>query len=103
MEPDSLEETYTFVDLKCFMPISANRYIMKSHVNLDEPGVAFTLPHFPLNPAFMGENDPSLTYCCPSSDPTSDLTAAYYDAPDQTGLPQDTVILHGGDVHGLER
>ena len=33
-EPDTLEETYAFVDLKYFMPISANKYIMKSHVNL---------------------------------------------------------------------
>ena len=34
VEPDTLEETYAFVDLKYFMPISANKYIMKSHVNL---------------------------------------------------------------------
>lgn len=92
------------------MPISANRYIMKSHVNLDEPGMSFTLPNFPLNPAFMGENDPSINYCCTASDPNSeslaanavDMSTTYFDATDQGGLQQEGVILNG-DVNGLER
>jgi len=83
------------------MPISANRYIMKSHVNLDEPGVAFTLPHFPLNPAFLGENDPSLGYCCNAEGQDGqevDAADTYFDAAEDP-----TVLLNGADVAGLER
>lgn len=32
MEEDSLEETYAFVDLKYFQPLSANQYVMKSQI-----------------------------------------------------------------------
>jgi hypothetical protein len=97
VEPDSLEETYAFVDLKYFMPISANKYIMKSHVNLDEPGVAFTLPHFPMNTAFMGESDPSLPYCATSSSSSviSSSVNSYYES-----IPthHETVLLTSADA-----
>ena len=32
LEEDSLEETYAFVDLKYFQPLSANQYVMKSQI-----------------------------------------------------------------------
>jgi hypothetical protein len=99
-EPDNLEETYAFVDLKYFMPISANKYIMKSHVNLDEPGVAFTLPHFPMNTAFMGESDPSLPYC--STGPGNLLTSNNYYEPIPPHMQQETVLLTS-ESDGLQR
>jgi len=79
------------------MPISANKYIMKSHVNLDEPGVAFTLPHFPMS-SFMGEADPSaLTYCATNSN------LGYYESSQlQQQMPPETVLL-ASDVDGLQR
>lgn len=97
VEPDNLEETYAFVDLKYFMPISANKYIMKSHVNLDEPGVAFTLPHFPMS-SFMGEADPTtLTYCATNSN------LGYYESsPVQQQMQPETVLLTS-DVDGVQR
>ena len=99
-EPDNLEETYAFVDLKYFMPISANKYIMKSHVNLDEPGVAFTLPHFPMNTAFMGESDPSLQYC--TAGPGNLLSSNSYYEPIPSHLQQETVLLTS-ESDGLQR
>ena len=98
VEPDNLEETYAFVDLKYFMPISANKYIMKSHVNLDEPGVAFTLPNFPMS-SFMGETDPtSMSYCATNS------SLGYYEAvPMQQQQLQSETVLLSSDVDGLQR